>query len=78
MPTDPAKYNMTNALVNMCSWDIRSFSSMEGASFENVIQTALDINFASKTPLLAEDFLQSQQTVKRNTMVRFDKGVLKL
>ncbi len=78
MPTDSAKYNMTNALVNMCSWDIRSFSSVEGAGFENVIQTALDISFASKTPLLVEDLLQSQQTVKRNTMVRFDKGVLKL
>ncbi|KAH9537238.1 hypothetical protein CY35_16G041700 [Sphagnum magellanicum] len=37
MPTDSAKYNMTNALVNMCSWDIRSFSSMEGIGFENVI-----------------------------------------
>jgi hypothetical protein len=37
MPTDSAKYNMTNAFVNMCSWDIRSFSSVEGAGFENVI-----------------------------------------
>jgi hypothetical protein len=57
MLTDLAKANMTNALVNMCSWDIHSFSSVEGASFENVIQTALDIGFASKTPLLAEDLL---------------------
>jgi len=78
MPTDSAKYNMTNALVNMCSWDIRSFSSVEGAGFKNVIQTALDIGFASKTPLLTEYLLQSRQTVKCNTMVRFDKGVLKL
>jgi hypothetical protein len=60
MPTDFAKYNMTNALVNMCSWDIRSFSLVEGAGFENVIQIALDIGFASKMPLLAEDLLQSQ------------------
>ncbi|CAM6059475.1 unnamed protein product [Sphagnum tenellum] len=37
MPTDSAKANMTNALVNMCSWDIRPYSSVEGASFENVI-----------------------------------------
>jgi hypothetical protein len=37
MPTNSAKANMTNALVNMCSWDIRPFSSMEGVSFENVI-----------------------------------------
>jgi hypothetical protein len=78
MPTDSAKANMTNALVNMCSWDIRPFSSVEGAGFKNVIQIALDIGFASETPLLAEDLLQSRQTVKRNTMVRFDKGVLKL
>jgi hypothetical protein len=78
MPTNSTKANMTNALVNMCSWDIRSFSSMEGACFENVIQTTLDIGFASKVPLLVEDLLQSRQTVKRNTMVRFDKGVLKL
>jgi hypothetical protein len=33
MPTDSIKANMTNALVNMCSWDIRPFSSMEGAGF---------------------------------------------
>jgi hypothetical protein len=37
MPTDSAKYNMTNALVNMCSWDIRLFLSVEGVGFENVI-----------------------------------------
>jgi hypothetical protein len=78
MPTDSAKANMTNALVNMCSWDIHPFSSVEGASFENVIQTALDIGFASKTSLLAEDLLQSRQTIKHNMMVLFDKGVLKL
>jgi hypothetical protein len=55
-----AKANMTNAFVNMCSWDIRPFSLVEGASFENVIQTALGIGFVSKTPLLAEDLLQSR------------------
>jgi hypothetical protein len=59
MPTDFAKANMTNALVNMCSWDIRPFSSVEGAGFKNVIQTTLDIGFASKMPLLAKDLLQS-------------------
>jgi hypothetical protein len=69
MPINSTKANMTNALVNMCSWDIRLFSSVEGASFENVIQTALDISFASKTPLFARHLLQSQQTVKHNMMV---------
>jgi hypothetical protein len=69
MLTDFAKANMTNALVNMCSWDIRPFSLVEGLGFENVIQTALDICFTSKTPLLVEDLLKSRQTVKRNTMV---------
>ncbi len=59
MPTDSAKANMTNALINMCSWDIHPFLSVESAGFENVIQTALDIGFASKTPLLIEDLLQS-------------------
>jgi hypothetical protein len=59
MPTDSTKANMTNALVNMCSWDIRPFSSVESVGFKNVIQTALDIGFASKTPLLVEDLLQS-------------------
>ncbi|CAK9868082.1 unnamed protein product [Sphagnum jensenii] len=78
IPTDSAKANMTNALINMCSWDICPFSSVESVSFKNIIQTALEIGFASKTPLLVEDLLQSRQTVKRNTMVRFDKGVLKL
>ncbi len=78
MPIDSAKANMTNALVNMCSWDICPFSSVEGTSFENVIQIALDICFASKMPLLVEDLLQSQQTAKHSTMVRFNKGVLKL
>jgi hypothetical protein len=37
MPIDFAKANMTNALVNMCSWDIHPFSSVEGVGFENVI-----------------------------------------
>jgi hypothetical protein len=57
MPIDSAKANMTNALVNMCSWDILPFSSMEGACFENVIQTALDIGFTNKMPLLTKDLL---------------------
>jgi len=57
MPTNSTKANMTNALVNMCSWDIRPFSLVEGAGFKNVIQTTLDIGFASKTPLLAKDLL---------------------
>ncbi len=57
MPTDSAKANMTNALVNMCSWDIRMFSLVEGADFENVIQTTLDIGFTNKMPLLVEDLL---------------------
>jgi hypothetical protein len=57
MPTNSAKYNMTNALVNMCSWDIHSFSLVEGAGFKNIIQTALNIGFASKMPLLVEDLL---------------------
>jgi hypothetical protein len=78
MPTNFAKANMTNALINMCSWDIRPFSLMEGTSFKNVIQTAFDIGFASKMPLLTKDLLQFRKTIKRNTMVRFDKGVLKL
>jgi hypothetical protein len=37
MPTDSAKVNMTNALVNMCSWDICLFLSVDGAGFDNVI-----------------------------------------
>ncbi|CAK9230074.1 unnamed protein product [Sphagnum troendelagicum] len=37
MPTNSAKANMTNAFVNMCLSDIRPFSSVEGACFENVI-----------------------------------------
>jgi hypothetical protein len=57
MPTDSAKANMTNALINMCLWDIRLFLSVEGASLENIIQTALDISFASKMPQLIEDLL---------------------
>jgi hypothetical protein len=78
MLIDSAKANMTNALVNMFSWDIHPFSSVEGTCFENVIQTALDIGFANKTPLLVKDLLQSRWTIKRNTMVQFDKSVFKL
>jgi hypothetical protein len=37
MPIDSAKANMTNALVNMCSWDIRPFSLVEAVGFKNVI-----------------------------------------
>jgi hypothetical protein len=37
MPIDFAKANMTNALVNICLWDICPFSLVEGAGFENVI-----------------------------------------
>jgi hypothetical protein len=37
MPTDSAEANMTNALVNMCLWDIHMFLSVEGAGFKNVI-----------------------------------------
>ncbi|CAK9858244.1 unnamed protein product [Sphagnum jensenii] len=59
MPTDSAKANMTNALVNMCSWDICPFLLMEGAGFKNIIQIALDIGFANKTPLIVKDLLQS-------------------
>ncbi|CAM6030029.1 unnamed protein product [Sphagnum balticum] len=60
MPTNSANANMTNALINMCSWDIHMFSLVEGVGFENVIQTALDISFASKTPLLTKDLLSSR------------------
>jgi hypothetical protein len=37
MPTNSAKANMTNVFVNMCSWDIRPFLSVEGTGFKNVI-----------------------------------------
>jgi hypothetical protein len=59
MPTDHAKTSMTNSLVNMCAYDIHPFAMVEGPGFHNVIQIALDIGFASKTPLLADDLLQS-------------------
>ncbi len=77
VPTDSAKAGMTNSLVNMCAWDIRSFALVDGPGFANVIQTALNIGFTSKTPLLVEDLLQSRQTIKRATMDRYDKGVVK-
>jgi hypothetical protein len=57
VPTDHAKASMTNSLVNMCAYDIRPFAVVEGPGFHDVIQTALDIGFASKTPLLAHDLL---------------------
>jgi hypothetical protein len=68
VPTDHAKASMTNSLVNMCAYDIRMFAVVEGPGFHDVIQTALDIGFASKTPLLADDLLQSRQTIMRRTM----------
>jgi hypothetical protein len=77
VPTDSAKAGMTNSLVNMCAWDIRSFALVDGPGFANVIHTALDIGFTSKTSLFAEDLLQSRQTIKRATMDRYDKGVVK-
>ncbi|CAN5973852.1 unnamed protein product [Sphagnum jensenii] len=46
-----------------------------GPGFHDVIKTALDIGFASKTSLLADDSLQSRQTIKRRTMDRFEKGI---
>jgi len=78
VPTDHAKASMTNSLVNMCAYDIRPFAVVEGPGFHDVIQTALDIGFASKAPLLADDLLQSRQTIKRRTMDRFVKGIVKL
>ncbi|CAK9275811.1 unnamed protein product [Sphagnum jensenii] len=57
VPTDHAKANMTNSLINMCGYDIRPFAVVEGPKFHDVIQTALEISFASKTPLLANDLL---------------------
>ncbi len=78
VPTDHAKACMTNSLVNMCAYDIRLFAVVEGPGFHDVIQTALDISFASKTPLLADDLLQSRQTIKRRTMDRSEKGIIKL
>ncbi len=55
--TNHAKASMTNSLVNMCVYDIRPFGVVEGPRFHDVIQTALDIDFASKTPLLTDDLL---------------------
>ncbi len=78
VPTDHAKASMTNSLVNMCAYDIRPFAVVEGPGFHDVIQTALDIGFASKTPLLAYDLLESRQTIKRRTMDCFEKGIVKL
>jgi hypothetical protein len=78
LPTDHAKANMTNSLVNMCAYDIRPFAMVEGPKFHDVIQTALDIGFVSKTPLLADDLLQSRQIIKRRTMDRSEKGIVKL
>jgi len=78
VPTNHAKASMTNSLVNMCAYDIRPFAVVEGLGFHDVIQIALDIGFASKTPLLADDLLQSQQTIKRRTMDRSEKGIVKL
>jgi len=57
VPTDHAKAIMTNFLVNMCAYDIRPFAVVEGPRFHDVIQTALDIGFANKTPLLVDDLL---------------------
>jgi hypothetical protein len=37
VPTDHAKANMTNSLVNMCVYDIRSFVMVEGPGFHDVI-----------------------------------------
>jgi hypothetical protein len=73
--TDHAKANMTNSLVNMCAYDIRSFMVVEGPRFHDVIQTALGIDFASKAPLLADDLLQSRQTIKCRTMDCSEKGI---
>ncbi|CAK9201854.1 unnamed protein product [Sphagnum troendelagicum] len=76
--TDHAKASMTNSLVNMCAYDIRPFAVVGGLGFHDVIQTALDIGFANKTPLLADDLLQSRQTIMRRTMDRSRKGIVKL
>ncbi|CAK9877739.1 unnamed protein product [Sphagnum jensenii] len=62
----------------MCAYDIRPFAVVEGPGFHDVIQIALDIGFASKTPLLADDLLQSRQTIKRRTMDCSEKGIVKL
>jgi hypothetical protein len=78
VPTDHTKASMTNSQVNMCAYDIRPFAMVEGPGFHDVIETTLDISFASKTPLLADDLLQSQQTIKRRTMDRSEKGIVKL
>jgi hypothetical protein len=57
VPTDHTKSSVTNSLVNMCAYDIRPFAVVEGPGFHDVIQTTLDIGFASKRPLLADDLL---------------------
>ncbi len=77
VPTDSAKVDMTNSLVNMCAWDIRPFALVDRPGFANIIQIALDIGFTSKTPLLAKDLLQSRQTIKHATMDHYDKGGVK-
>ncbi|CAK9233214.1 unnamed protein product [Sphagnum troendelagicum] len=43
-----------------------------------IIHTALDIGFTSKTSLLTDDLLQSRQTIKRRTIDRSEKGIIKL
>lgn len=78
MPTDFVKANMTNSLVNLCWWDMSPFAIVKSVKFKNVLHTAMDIDFASKTLLLANDLLQSRHTIKRITMDRFDKGIVKL
>lgn len=78
VPTNSIKISMTNSLFNICAWIIRPFASVEGVGFENVIQTALNIGFASKTSLLAEDLMKSRQTIKRKIIYHYDKDVIKL
>ncbi len=51
---------------------------VESPGFHDVIQTAVDIGFVSKTSLFADDLLQSRQTIKRRTMERSGKGIVKL
>ncbi|CAK9236380.1 unnamed protein product [Sphagnum troendelagicum] len=66
------------AYMKPTCFTIYVYNSRDGPGFHDVIQTALDIGFASKTPLLADDLLQSRQTIKRRTMDRFKKGIVKL
>lgn len=56
---------------------MRLFAIVEEVRFKNVIQTVLDIDFAIKIPILTNDLLQSCHTIKRKTMDRFDKGIVK-